>query len=94
MALPLFADDPPAEPKVPVERVRFYPIRLNTPEYVEYWTWYRNGGKDDAAPNDVPEDPGLTYARRLGYRHGRLFRPLPCLREQQQEMQAGRRRWR
>jgi|GEM_PF-4626151 len=76
LTLPLF-DEPRTAPRPPIP----FPIAYGTPYYVEYWTWFRNGQRDDAAPNDVPGDPHVTYAQKLGYRHGRLLRPIDFKRE-------------
>ena len=60
MALPLFEE--PRPPRVPVVRIAFYPIRVGTPEMVEYLIQFRRGVADDAPPRDVPGDPVMTYA--------------------------------
>jgi hypothetical protein len=68
MALPLF--DPPLPPRV----------RTDSPCYFVYWQCFRQG-REGQAFTYRDEDPEIARYALDGHRIGRLFRPLPCMKE-------------
>lgn len=71
--LPLFDEDTAPTPA----RAR---IAVGGPEYQAFWSAFHLGAGD----NDMPSadgDDAVTRYRRDGFRIGRLFRPLACMKE-------------
>lgn len=69
--LPLFDGDG----ETPVQR-----IGINSPEMFAYWSAFRCGVEGQSRPGEEPDERVNQFIRD-GYRLGRLFRPLPCMRE-------------
>lgn len=79
MPLPLFDEPEAPAPPQPVTVAResaAYGTRL----YAVWWTNFRRGADGQSAPGEDGDPLAAEYARS-GYRVGRLFRPLPCVRE-------------
>lgn len=74
--LPLF-DEPvaPAPPKA--ERHR---IAVNGPESFTFWSAFKRGA-DGQTPPGVEHDETIARYAADGYNLGRLFQPLPCMKE-------------
>lgn len=89
--LPLF-DDAPAPRADPLafvldgdERPRSHrppPVRPGHPCYVAYWTAFNRGADGQSAPGEDADEHVRAYVKS-GYRIGRLFRRLPCMKEKQ-----------
>lgn len=72
--LPLF-DEAEAPPSPAVSR-----IAVAGPEYTAFWSAFHLGAGDHDIPAIVGTDAVARYTRD-GFRIGRLFRPLACMRE-------------
>jgi len=73
-AAPFELEDP--TPKL----YRIPPVRHGTPLYFAYWTAFQRGA-DGQSPPGVEHDETIARYAADGYNIGRLFRVLPCMKE-------------
>lgn len=87
--LPLFEEPAPLEPYVPPfaldgdERPKSHrpsPVRPGHPCCWAFWNAFRRGA-DGQSPPAVEHDELIAKYVADGYNIGRLFRPLPCMKE-------------
>ena len=69
MPLPLFDAPPPKR------------NGIDSPEYFVWWIGFRQGADGQSESYRYDDDDDLDARYHDGHRVGRLFRPLPCMKE-------------
>lgn len=75
--LPLF-DEQLVAPQ-PIKR-----ITHDSPEAFAFWTAFKRGAEGQGPPAPEADEDVTRYAKD-GYRIGRLFTPLPCMRDAREQ---------